>query len=422
LNNSRIDQARAVVRGLVFLILADLVFLQHGRLPTIDGFSFRFLLFVLTISGCLFLFFWVPRSERRLFLKPVQGWLGVTVLLMGIAAPLWGALWGLAGGAPWGDVVNDANGHAFYLIALPMALALDDKDTGWLFRTLQRLVVCFSAICLVIYLAAVTNGSASNFVENFLRTHDLGFLNEFDDGRPYRLFLKSYILVLLVFALSAYRVLSRSGDRWDHAACYLTAVVLWNSYTRSIWGMIPVMVVVIAILHWRRCCMKFLLPLAVFAILAVSTFIAAGLSQKIRMDDRDGTAAMRFRQAELLAASFLESPICGAGFGSPVDANTGFSIELDLLNLLRKIGIIGLALYVAAFAMPILSARRQWLETAGCPEPVAMFAIAMVAVFGMGAVNPYATASLGIGTLCIALATLSAEQFSATRHPPNPAA
>jgi O-antigen ligase len=284
------------------------------------------------------------------------------------------------------------------------------------------MVVCLSAICLVIYLAAVTNGSASNFAENFLRTHDLGFLNEFDDGRPYRLFLKSYILVLLVFVLSAYRILLRRGDRWDHAACYLAAVVLWNSYTRSIWGLIPVMLVVIAILHWRRGCVKFLLPLGGIAILAVSSFIAAGLSQKIRIDDRDGTAAMRFGQAELLAASFLESPICGAGFGSPVDANTGFSIELDLLNLLRKIGIIGLALYVAAFAMPILSARRQWFETAGCPEPVAMFAIGMVAVFGMGAVNPYATASLGVGAMCIALVYLSAsaaepQRFSSfTKH------
>ncbi|MCX6973077.1 MAG: hypothetical protein NTZ94_02055 [Verrucomicrobia bacterium] len=422
LNSSRIDQARGVLRGLVFLILADLVFLQHGRLPTIEGFSLRFILFTLTIAGCLILFFWVPSLKRRLFLKPVQGWLWVTILLIGVAVPLWGALWGIAGGAPWRDVLNDANGHAFYLMALPMALALDPKDPGWLFRTLQRLVICFSAICIVIYVAAVTNGAASHFVEDFLRTRDLGFLNEFDDGRPYRLFLKSYILVLLVFALSAYRVLLRRSDRWDHAACCLTAVVLWNSYTRSIWGLIPVMLVVIAILHWRRSCMKFLLPLAVIAIFAVSSFIAVGLSQKIRIDDRDGTAAMRFGQAELLTASFLVSPICGAGFGSPVDANTGFSIELDLLNLLRKIGVIGLALYVAGFALPILSARRQWLETAGCPEPVAMFAIAMVVVFGMGAVNPYATASLGIGTLCIALTTLSAEQFSGMLHPPNSAA
>jgi len=169
------------------------------------------------------------------------------------------------------------------------------------------------------------------------------------------------------------------------------------------------MALMLAILHGRRCSIKPLLSWAGVAILVVALFIAAGLYHKIRIDDRDGTAAMRFGQAELLTASFLQHPICGAGFGSPVDAHTGFSIELDLLNLLRKIGIIGLVLYAAAFAMPLLSARRQWLAATGCPDSVALFLIAMVAVFGMGAVNPYATASLGIGTLCIALATLSVE-------------
>jgi len=142
----------------------------------------------------------------------------------------------------------------------------------------------------------------------------------------------------------------------------------------------------------------------------------------LRLDDRDGTAALRWEQAKTLTTSFLQHPVCGAGFGSPVDSKTGFSIELDLLNLFRKIGLAGLAIYLLAFLLPARIAWQQWSNADRCPEAVAFFAISLVAVFGMGAVNPYATASLGIGTLCIALATLSAEQFSGTRHPPNPAA
>jgi hypothetical protein len=114
LSSSKIDQARQLLRGLVFLILADLFFLQHGRLPTIDGFSLRFILFTLTIAGFLFLFFWIPRSERPLFLSPIEGWLWGAVLLLGVVVPLWGLFWGLQAGASWRDVVNDANGHAFY--------------------------------------------------------------------------------------------------------------------------------------------------------------------------------------------------------------------------------------------------------------------------------------------------------------------
>jgi O-antigen ligase len=100
-----------------------------------------------------------------------------------------------------------------------------------------------------------------------------------------------------------------------------------------------------------------------------------------------------------------------------VDSKTGFSIELDLFNLFRKIGLAGLAMYLLAFFLPLRIAWQQWRQSDRCPEAVAFFAISLVAVFGMGAVNPYATASLGIGAMCIALAQLA----SSARNSPEDA-
>jgi hypothetical protein len=399
--------ARAVLRGFVFFLLADLVFLQHGRLPTLDGYSLRFALFVATMAATILLFFWLPKSDRGPFLSPLKGWIGITILLLGTLVPLWGAIRGLMSGYPLGDILNDANGHIFYWAAIPMALSLNPEDKGWILRVLQRIVAIFCVLCLVVYLASVSSFDCSNFVEKFLRTHDLGFLNEFTDDRPYRLFLKSYILVFVVCAMSAFRLVSRCGSRWDWWAFCLTAAVLWNSYTRSIWALVPVVGVVLALLHWRGRYLKFLLPLLALLLVLLLGLLVSKAGSRFRLDDRDGTAALRWEQAKTLASSFIEHPVCGAGFGSPVDSKTGFSIELDLLNLLRKIGLAGLAMYLLAFLLPVRIAWQQWSNADRCPEAVAFLAIALVAVFGMGAVNPYATASLGIGVLCIAFAQLA---------------
>lgn len=408
--------ARAVLRGFVFFLLADLVFLQHGRLPTLDGYSLRFALFVSTMAATILLFLWLPKSDRWQFLSPLRGWFGITILLLGALVPIWGAIQGLLSGFPIGDVLNDANGHLFYWAAVPIALSLDPEDAGWTLRVLQRIVAVFCVLCLAVYLASVSSPASSHFVEEFLRTRDLGFLNEFTDDRPYRLFLKSYILVFVVCSMSAFRLVSRCGSRWDWVAFFLTAAVLWNSYTRSIWALVPVVGVVLALLHWRGRCLKFLLPVMAVILVLLPSLLVSKTGSRLRLDDRDGTAALRWEQAKTLATSFLQHPVCGAGFGSPVDSKTGFSIELDLLNLFRKIGLAGLAIYLLAFLLSARIAWQEWSNADRCPEAVAFFAISLVAVFGMGAVNPYATASLGIGAICIALAQLASASSDSFRN------
>jgi hypothetical protein len=116
-----------------------------------------------------------------------------------------------------------------------------------------------------------------------------------------------------------------------------------------------------------------------------------------------------------LLESWLARPITGAGFGTPIAAG-GVSVELDLLNLLRKIGLVGAALYVAAFWAPLAHCRRALARSPGCPDHVAVFLAACMSVFGMGFFNPYATASLGVGLLAIGFATLSAGDSATSGH------
>lgn len=399
--------ARHWIRWLVGIVLVELVFLQHGRLSMPEGPSVRIPIFAATLLATAGAAALLSTAERRALCAAIRPWLPVTAGLLGLAVPAWGALVGLAAGTPWREVFGDANGHVFHLMALPMATALVPRDPGWLMRTLSRIVCVFCVGCLGLYVAAITSPAASHTIEEWLRTRQLGFLNIYGDGRPYRLFFKSYVLVLGVFLVAGHRAIARRAGREDWITLALTGLTLWNSYTRSIWAVAGAAFIVLAVAQHRRRALALLAPVLAAAVTLPLVTSPAALG-RLRLDDRDGTIALRFGQLTALGTSWLESPVTGAGFGAPVAPAAGFSVELDLLNLLRKIGLVGATLYVAAFWTPLARCRAALAAARGCPDHVAIFLAACMAVFGMGAFNPYATASLGVGLLAIGLASLSA--------------
>lgn len=411
---SAANHARTLIRWLVALVLVELVFLQHGRLSMPEGPSVRIPLFGATLGLTLAAGGLLGPASRRALFASAAPWLAVSVGLLGVAVPAWGMLVALGQGTPWREAFGDANGHVFHLAAIPFVAALEPEDPGWLMRALARVVCLFCVVCLAVYVAAVSDPTASHAIEETLRTRQLGFLNEFTDGRPYRLWFKSYVFVLAALLVAGHRVIARRGSSGDWVTLGLTGLVLWNSYTRSIWLMAGLSLAVLAILEHRRRALAWLVP-ALGAAVATPLIASPDALGRLRLDDRDGTIAIRLRQVTALLESWLARPITGAGFGTPIAAG-GVSVELDLLNLLRKIGLVGAALYVAAFWTPLAHCRRALARSPGCPDHVAVFLAAVMSVFGMGMFNPYATASLGVGLLAIGFATLSAGEAAAARH------
>jgi len=408
------DRWRVVIRWLVAVVLVELVFLQHGRLSMPEGPSVRIPLFVITLGLTLAAAALLSPAGRRELFRSMTSWLAASIGLLGIAVPAWGMLVALGHGIPWREAFGDANGHIFHLMAIPFVATLLPEDTAWLIRTLSRIVCLFCLVCLGVYVAAVSDPTASHAIEEYLRTRQLGFLNEFTDGRPYRLWLKSYVFVLAALLFAGHRVMARRASREDWVTLGLTGLVLWNSYTRSIWLMAGLSLALLALLEHRRRALAWLVP-ALGAAVATPLIASPDALSRLRLDDRDGTIAIRLGQVTALGRSWLDRPITGAGFGAPIAAAGGFSVELDLLNLLRKIGLVGAALYIAAFWTPLACCRRALARSPGCPDHVAVFLAACMSVFGMGMFNPYATASLGVGLLAIGFATLSAGEAAAAQ-------
>ncbi len=275
---------------------------------------------------------------------------------------------------------------------------------------LTALLCVFS---LASYGYALTGIARANQIETFLRMGDYGFLNVFRDGRSYRLFLSSYIFVpvLTGFALQALLLAWRKERRFSAFAafCLLAGfTTLIIAQTRSLWLGFLVSTIIVLIYCLRG--WKIWLTAGAGLLLggvAMVVFVP-GL---LRVADVDGNMGFRVVQAMELARLFMEQPVLGAGFGAVADLSAltgrhpGFSHEMDLIDLLRKIGLVGGFVYVLAFiglGRPAWQLfRRQSDHGAPC-----RWLVTTGVVFTVGFFNPYATASLGIGAIMIATASV----------------
>ena len=385
----------------------DLIFLQHGRIGSELGISVRQIIFLLLMLSALVNCFHL----RRVPLMTIGG-----LVILGVLIPgTWGIL-GVLVGNELRYVINDANGHVFYLLAFALLLGFrPDFSSRVVLDYAMLLVAVLCTLSLIAYLYSQTGIDQANQIEKFLREGDYGFFNVFVDGRPYRIFLSSYLFVpiLMCFALQrivlhwrAHNVVSVR----DSIYLALALGVLVVSQTRSLWlgAMIGLGGMLVYLVH--RTAPRMLLGIAGIGILGVGTLFFLS-PQILRLGDIDGNVGIRLGQSAILFDLFKERPWLGWGFGSVVDMSfvverpASFSHEMDLIDLLRKIGLLGLLSYVIAFALLLHAAWRQY-RVDNFSEEVGMLLSTLVIVFTVGFFNPYATASIGIGAIVLALVTV----------------
>jgi O-antigen ligase len=195
----------------------------------------------------------------------------------------------------------------------------------------------------------------------------------------------------------------------------LGVLVLIISQTRSLWLGFITGTFVVLVFHLRSGSLRRWLP--VIAVSAVVLVAAAAMiaPQLFRLSDADGNVGYRMSQAVALWGLFIEHPIIGSGYGAvtAVAAASGpsYSHEMDIIDLLRKLGIVGFSLYAGAFVMFARSAWQVCQSRPDSPE-VGTLLYTLAVVFTVGFFNPYATASLGIGAIVVAVVTV---EFSRLR-------
>jgi hypothetical protein len=390
----------------VLAFVFDLVFLQHGRLGSESGVSVRQLVFLLLMMLALI------NPGRLRSLRPD---ICLGLLLLGLVIPaVWGWL-GIEAGHPLGLVVNDANGHVFYLVGFALLLGYrTDFSPDGLQRLFMALTALLCLICLAAYGYSLTGLDRANRVEAFLREGDYGFLNVFRDGRPYRFFLSSFVFVPILTGFALYALLSSWRDERRFASMaalglLLGFATLMMAQTRSLWlGFIVSTAVVFlyCLRGWR------IWLAAGGGLMFGGIAMVLLVPDLLRLADVDGNMDFRVVQAAELVRLFLLQPVFGAGFGAVADLSAltgrppGFSHEMDLIDLVRKIGLVGAGVYLLALLSLARPAWQLFRQQAGHPAPC-QWLVSLGVVFTVGFFNPYATASLGIGAIVIATVSVA---------------
>ena len=390
----------------LMLFCIDLVFLQHGRIGSELGFSVRqivFLLLLMTALGNCLRLPQIPLSTIS------------ALLILGVIVPVcWGTL-GYLGGNLLPDIVNDANGHVFYLLGFALLLGYR-FETRVFMEFAMSLVLVLCAGCLLAYGYALTGVDQAIEVETFLREGNLGFFNVFVDGRPYRLFLSSFLLVPIMVCFGLQRIIvrwraARTTDLKGLAFVLVGLGTLLISQTRSLWLGLIVGVLVILLAGYRRMSPRIVLGIGLMAVFGASALLYF-VPSLLRLTDVDGNVNMRLEQTVILFNLFTQQPWLGWGFGSVVDLSLitprppSFYHEMDLIDLLRKVGLIGALLYGMAYVL-MLRVAFQLYQIDPDAQEVTLFLMAFGVVFSVGFFNPYVTASIGIGALLLAFVPLA---------------
>lgn len=400
--------AGRLVPTLAGIIVIELVFLQHGRVPGIDGISVRQVLFIFFLAVFL-----LSAPNWRVLWSP----LSFVIIVLGIGVPGFWGLIGYLGGSQWHHVFNDANGHIYYLSFFPLFYVISNYTPSVAIRFLKIVVLFYCLVIFATYLAAVVDLGLASRIEVFLRENEFGFLNVSDAGQPYRLFLKSYPFVGIIFCISLHHMLRRQIPRLfdeviNSATFILTFAVVLLSQTRSLWVSVVLGTIIVIAFNREMISRRFVGgSLAVGAAVILLVIFTHDLSV-VRLMDVDGNIAYRLVQASVLFEFIMESPWLGTGFGAVVTVDSGrgpitdFSYELDLLNLIRKVGVIGTIVYGTVLTV-LMHVALTINRLAPHSDEFVYFVCTLCIVLTMGSFNPYLTSSLGIGAVTIGLAILA---------------
>ncbi len=434
------------LRWLYALLMAEMIVGTHGRLfsAEIMGFplSLRMALFAVLVLG------WIVHAARGCsrILHFRHANVSAPLLLL-IAALALAATRGLAEGASFGAVFNDANGYAFLLL-IPIGLDLfaGREAFAWLTRSLVGAVAWLSVKSLLaLYLFSHQFGFILKDIFDWQRVLRLGEITMLPGGAV-RVFSASDVFllpavfigtmlaweygrrkILLWTALaSAAFLLSLSRSFWLGAAvasAFMLPVFVRKEIVplRRIGGFFGTVLVTLALAGGA------LALTALFPFPERSTGAAAWSAYGGRLTDAsDAAVSSRWNQIEPLRAGIAKAPVLGSGFGATIRyrsddprvislhpggyVTTG-AIEWQYLEIWLKTGLLGVLAVVwlwwrigLFFWRTIGTARgTDRLLAAGLMLSFLAFIVANI-------FTPYVNHPLGWGFLALVIIGLHAAQ------------
>lgn len=363
-------------------------------------------------------------------------------------------------------LASDLKGF-FWLFLIPVFIAA--VDTKEKFNLLLDVIVVGAAVqalyvLIINSICVLVSDGFFIFYDWMLNDSQMGFINTIS-GTIFRIFMKSCPYMAFACAISLFRQIQSKKINWYYMIAQVLCMnALFFSFTRSVYGclvIVLVSVVAITLLFFRQHIKRILAALVLSAVLMVgliglqelalggnylnygisrtfnltpktsvfvnlhnlifygdTSFIKPGPTmpndhelnnQQAALDQTEDSDSLRALTAAELKDLFVQSPIIGNGLGAVAPSRNGAD-EYFYWDILARMGIVGLILYVAPFAylcLWLIHKRSMFINM-----PCAWAALSgLIGFWAITWFNPWMNAVLGIATyaLCMALPGLTSQ-------------
>lgn len=345
-------------------------------------------------------------------------------------------------------IVADLTSYA-YLAIVPAYLAV--VDTGDKVKKLVK-IASYSSLVLVfltVLLHFVFMVMAQRGIQTFnaaINTVQLGGLFNFDE-RIYRIFFRSSICFILPFVYFFAQTLLPGNPEKPHgkwpAYLYMSlsfiAIVL--TYTRSIWLGSLAAVIIFVVLNRKKLAavLKGIgIALAAFVVFVMLSWAGYGyegvfsnVMERISLDpmnseqmeddtqlmiqlESEGIRAVRFNEAcDVIEDNF----VFGKGLGLEInDGRPGVGkIEYTYLDLMSKMGVIGLIVFLSVLIHPYAAAIKKWKSKTDIGTLTVLMSVTACLIVA-SYFNPFITSPIGFSMY----AALTAAVFAKNSEEPMP--
>jgi hypothetical protein len=393
------------VKNVIFifplLFIFELIFGVSGTMIMVGGVAIRHILFILTfISLYGYILFYLIKNKIKIFSTKEGSFLGsfncmdifavvfeISMLMSMTVIPY---IKGTNLHYAYSEVFDSA---AIFSLYFAVSYLIKEKqiDMRKLMSYLKLLIFIFAVEHLIFYFGQeMSEGFIEGFFEffeNLVRGHGIVQKVVLGHGGYTRVVFNTSIYLLVGISIFFYNF---RGNKWyDYLFFCVEILAIITTVMKSIWlgaGIALIIVIVFGFFYAinKECkvAIKFVLTgiAAVLLVVGTDSMIFNGIV-KVRMSnafitenitgddknileriDAEGAAesnAIKIEQIGELLEKWKGSPIVGYGYGSYVEnylrsEEAPFSYEMQFFSLLMKIGVIGLVIWLAFFALQFI--------------------------------------------------------------------
>jgi len=325
-------------------------------------------------------------------------------LIISIVLPVYGIAISIFRGNLLDYIISDSSHYVFFIVGY-LFLLLVKNDYAIKITLIKHLLIStfiLSTVTISMYISVKFGVIDINTIDIFLRLKGIGMALIEINGN-FRFFLAGQIFIVISIIFLFNNMLDKHiATTKIHVFLFLvniTAIVISN--TRGLWLGVVAGCGILFLLQkfsYRKMVVFLLLILVGMTVLNVQEWgnLLERITSILDFSNDNLSNYIRFIQSRELINEFMNHPILGGGFGATLASGYArglmpYLFELSYLELLYKLGVVGMFLFLLALIMILIKFSKTKNESDRFFLVSAYLSFLIISV-----TNPYIVSSLGM--------------------------